>query len=357
MEPELLFFLESSDEDVDGHDQKVVRRQLRDKSNPLSLSENAFIKRFRLNKAAFNYVLRNTNFNCHSSAAAPPIIQLAVTLSFLGSGSYQRAVGDDYLMGMSQSLVSKLSTIVVTEIERNLCPEHIRFTLESLSGCMEWFYEKYKIPRVIGCIDGTHIGLQKPSENEHMFFNRKGFHNLNVMIICDHQYKINVINARYGGAAHDSFVWKQSEQRIMLEEKFEINSNNNSWLLGDSGYPLEPWCITPYRNPAEGSSESVFNAVHSKARCMVERTIGIYKGRWKILCNDKRGRYTPQKVAMFSNVCAALHNICMEFKVPFNQPSVTANDVAVNDIDIGEHTQILRIGQNIRNQIKQSLLN
>lgn len=36
----------------------------------------------------------------------------------------------------------------------------------------------------MGCIDGTHIFLRKPSENEEMFFNRKGRHSLNVMIVC-----------------------------------------------------------------------------------------------------------------------------------------------------------------------------
>ncbi|XP_017490692.1 PREDICTED: putative nuclease HARBI1 isoform X1 [Rhagoletis zephyria] len=92
---------------------------------------------------------------------------------------------------------------------------------------MEWFYEKYKIPRVIGCIDGTHIGLQKPSSNEHMFFNRKGFHSLNVMV-----YNIRAINARYGGAAHDSFIWKHSEERKSLQERSQLNPKNNFWLLG-----------------------------------------------------------------------------------------------------------------------------
>lgn len=87
------------------------------------------------------------------------------------------------------------------------------------------------------------------------------------------------------------------------------------YFLGDSGYPLEPWLLTPYRNPQEGSMESHFNDIHSQARCVVERTIGILKARWKILCHDKLSRYLPEKIASFTNVCAALHNICIHFKV------------------------------------------
>ncbi|XP_036322465.1 putative nuclease HARBI1 [Rhagoletis pomonella] len=73
--------------------------------------------------------------------------------------------------------------------------------------------ENYRIPGVIGCIDGTHIGLQKPTQNEHMFFNKKGSHSLNAMIICDHTYKIVAINCQHGGAAHwplNSFVLNSS---------------------------------------------------------------------------------------------------------------------------------------------------
>lgn len=36
----------------------------------------------------------------------------------------------------------------------------------------------------------------------------------------------------YGGAAHDSFVWKHSMERQVLQENFENNILKNVWLLG-----------------------------------------------------------------------------------------------------------------------------
>lgn len=117
---------------------------------------------------------------------------------------------------------------------------------------------------------------------------------------------------------------------------------------------MEPWCVTPYRNADDGSMESHFNDVHSQARCIVERTIGILKARWKILCHDKRSRYTPEKIALFGNVCAALHNICMKFKVPkyteerFQEPSTI-------EIERSDESHLTRIGHKIRDQIKHSL--
>ncbi|XP_049302023.1 putative nuclease HARBI1 [Bactrocera dorsalis] len=278
MDPTLFFYLSSSESDSG---EKIVRRQLRDRSNPLALPNTAFLKRFRLSKEAFEYVLNNICLTQSDVRAVPPVLQLATTLSHLAGGGYQHSVGSDYLIGICQSTVSKLTSHVLKEMETMLCPQFIRFTPEDSLTCKEWFVQQYKIPGVIGCVDGTHIGLQKTTVNEHMYFNRKGYHSINAMIICDHTYKILAINCQYGGAAHDSFVWKHSDQRRVLEERFQHNRNENSWLLGDSGYPLEPWCITPYRNASEGASEAMFNEIHSKARCIVERTIGILKERWR----------------------------------------------------------------------------
>lgn len=129
-------------------------------------------------------------------------------------------------------------------------------------------------------------------------------------------------------------------------------------FIGDSGYPCEPWLITPYRNPLENSMESVFNDVHSKARCIVERTIGILKARWKILCHDKRSRYSAEKVAQFSNVCSALHNICIYYKVPsYEDVYETQLDVPIPEMDFGTETQVMRLGKQIRDNIKLSLCN
>ena len=40
---------------------------------------------------------------------------------------------------------------------------------------------------MIGCVDGTHIKIQAPYQNENDFVNRKGFHSINVQAICNHK--------------------------------------------------------------------------------------------------------------------------------------------------------------------------
>ena len=49
------------------------------------------------------------------------------------------------------------------------------------------FYDKGGLPGVIGCVDGTHVKIQGPTENENDCVNRKGFHSINVQAICNHK--------------------------------------------------------------------------------------------------------------------------------------------------------------------------
>ena len=49
------------------------------------------------------------------------------------------------------------------------------------------FYDKGGFIGVIGCVDGTHVKIQGPTENENDYVNRNGFHSINVQAICNHK--------------------------------------------------------------------------------------------------------------------------------------------------------------------------
>lgn len=87
------------------------------------------------------------------------------------------------------------------------------------------------------------------------------------------------------------------------------------FLTGDAGYPLEPWLMTPYRTPSDGSRESNYNIRHSKTRNIVERTIGVLKNRFRCLLGARELHYSPLKASQIINVVCALHNICIYYRV------------------------------------------
>ncbi|XP_061391094.1 putative nuclease HARBI1, partial [Musca vetustissima] len=188
---------------------------------------------------------------------------------------------------------------------------------EEIGSSKKHFFQKHGIPGVVGCVDGTHIRVTKPND-EVLYYNRKGYFSVNVMVVCDYQMKIKAVDASKPGSCHDSFVWLVSNAKNYYKDLYA--NGRNCWLLGDSGYGLEPYIITPYRNPEFNTVEHRFNRRHCAARNIVERTIGNLKSRFR--CLQMALPYTPLKVSQIVNVCCSLHNICKHFNLPMDEEVV-----------------------------------
>lgn len=183
--------------------------------------------------------------------------------------------------------------------------------------------------------------------------------------MCDHRLLIRFVNAKYPGSTHDATVWNMSGLKQFLKTQYE-DGDRNSRILGDSGYPLEPYLITPFRSPVEGSRESRFNGVHASTRNCVERTIGVLKNRFRCILGARELHYTPTKCTVMVNVCAALHNICIHYKVPEYVEDDTENeDEEDNDPEVpvlhtpdeaeSEENVDTVTGQHMRNEILSSM--
>lgn len=85
---------------------------------------------------------------------------------------------------MAQPTISVVLEEVVNILIRQICPKYIKFpTKEQQAASKRFFYDKGRFPGIIGCVDGTHVRIITPSKNEHLFFNRKGYHSINAMIV------------------------------------------------------------------------------------------------------------------------------------------------------------------------------
>ena len=63
-----------------------------------------------------------------------------------------------------------------------------------------------------------------------------------------------------------------------LTKAFEDGTIKGAWLLGDSGYALKPWLLTPILSPTT-RAERKHSKAHKSTRCIIERTYGIWKMR------------------------------------------------------------------------------
>lgn len=86
--------------------------------------------------------------------------------------------------------------------------------------------------------------------------------------------------------------------------------------IGDSGYPLRPWLLTPLeQDPAPGTPEAQYNIYHKRTRCLIERCNGLLKMRFRCLLKHRVLHYTPQMATRIINACVVLHNICIQNNV------------------------------------------
>ena len=171
------------------------------------------------------------------------------------------------------------------------------------------FYELAHFPGVLGLVDGTHVRIQKPSENEADYVNRNFYHSINVQAICQHDGRFIDLLARFPGSVHDSLIWKLSQAGIYIENNFSVGEH----ILGDSGYMLRPYSLTPYRQPAS-LSQSNYNYAHKRTRVLIEQTFGRWKRRFHCLHGEIR--MNPEKVCKIIIACAVLHNMAIIWKLP-----------------------------------------
>lgn len=113
------------------------------------------------------------------------------------------------------------------------------------------------------------------------------------------------MNARYPGARHDAYIWNVSAARRVMERAYN-RGERRTYLIGhfhfpfyfrvyclleaanvkvnilfvhtgDSGYPVEPWLLTPLPREPEGTPRFTYNEALCKARTCVERLFGVLK--------------------------------------------------------------------------------
>ena len=169
------------------------RRIYRQQLDPLeSYTDCELRSRYRFGRA-INYIVElvaaeitpNSNRN-HSVSAE---MQVLVTLRFLASGSFLQVIGDTFL-GFDKSTVSRVVRRVTQALAAKL-GDFIRFpsTRAERDEIKQGLFRVGGFPCAIGCIDGTHVRITAPHENEPDYVNRKGYHSINVQAICDHRGK------------------------------------------------------------------------------------------------------------------------------------------------------------------------
>lgn len=239
---------------VQNRQQQRRPRIFRDRRNPLDfLDDQDLISLYRLSRDAILEVCgildRHLQRPTQRSHSLPVFLQVLVALKFYASGSFLQTIG--HLHRISKASVSRCIKNVSLALSLH-CQDYIKFPEgQDVYTTMQGFSDTGDFPNVIGAVDGTHVIINAPTVDEHLYVNRKGTHSINVQVVCDNNLKVTDIVAKWPGSSHDAFIWNNST----LCNKFENGEIPNGWLLGDSGYPLRPWLLTPVLHPTTEKEE------------------------------------------------------------------------------------------------------
>ncbi|KAK4872749.1 hypothetical protein RN001_014778 [Aquatica leii] len=136
------------------------------------MDDLSFYRRFRLTKPTTISLLEmievQLEFDNDCNNSVSPINQLLTALLFYASSAHQLNIGD--LMHMDQSTVSRIVK-KVSEVLASLHNQFIKMPTspEELLSDQNNFYRVARFPRIIGCIDGTHIKIRSPGESDIMY--------------------------------------------------------------------------------------------------------------------------------------------------------------------------------------------
>ncbi|XP_052390499.1 putative nuclease HARBI1 [Carassius gibelio] len=283
--------------------ERAMRRErvFRDRSNLLEMYNNEdFISRFRLPKEV---ILSLTDELAEVLSPATSRSH-SIPCRFYATGSFLNTVGDT--VGLSKASVSR----VVYRVSRALSNKLPQFPnqMAELNKLKRGFFSIARFPNVVGAIDGTHVRIQAPPAHEHLFVNRKGYHSLNIQAVCDSDLRFLNCVARWPGSLHDSRILQNSQLCLAFEQGII-----DGVLLGDSGYPLKPWLLTPFLNPTTLAQRN-YNTAHCSTRNTVERAFGVLKRRFHCLHGELR--MAPDRVCNIICATVVLHNIARDLRLP-----------------------------------------
>ncbi|XP_040073556.1 putative nuclease HARBI1 [Ixodes scapularis] len=209
---------------------------------------------------------------------------------------------------MSQTSASRIINTVSGAL-CELAKSGMKFPATSRAALLtaRGFLEINGFPKVLGCIDGTHIALKIAKQDQHIYRNRKGYDSLNVQAICNASKEIT---------------------------------------------QLTPWLMTPFRKFQKKEEEN-YNDGLTKTRQVIERTFGIMKSRFR--CLDRSGgvlQYSPGVCCRLIVACAVLHNYCTRHHISLAEPPVEeSDDEEEEEEDRPSTAQDTPSGKAVRNEL------
>ncbi|KAM7284263.1 putative nuclease HARBI1 [Ixodes scapularis] len=299
-----------------------------------SASSQQFRRNFRLQREPAYAVIeryeRSVYYRGSIHGGSNPKTAEVCILSFLWYAGNKTCIRD--VAGRFDMGESTLSRILnrVAEFLCSIAPDEIRFP-DDVAALAKDFEEVSGFPGVVGCVDGSYIGIRCPDNKvKSTYVNRHDKTSLTLQGICDHRRRFVDVFTGPPSKIHDSRIYKLSFVSRIIPFLCCMGKYH---LLGDAAYPLRETLVTPFRDYGTlTNQQKSFNTKLSSTRVLIENAFGLLKQLFRQLINLEFP--TVRRMSTFIIVCCVLHNLCID-----------AGDTEIRDVEVEElrRQELLRV--------------
>lgn len=162
--------------------------------------------------------------------AVPVETKVFTFLSYLRSGNFQYSLGT--LSGTSQPTVSRIIEECTSHVI-SFARDYIKFptAVPEVNASKLKFASlsrTHGFPNILGVIDGTHVPIIAPFEDEDSYVNRKHFHSVNCQVVVNADQKFLDVNAKWPGGNNDAFIWRESS----VKRRLSRGELGEGWFIG-----------------------------------------------------------------------------------------------------------------------------
>lgn len=165
---------------------------------------------------------------------------------YLATGVQFRQIAYSYRI--SKSAVAVI-VIICKAIWKTLVQKHMpKPTVTSFKEIAQRFWERWQFPNCIGCIDGKHNRIKRPTNSGSMYYCYKNLYSIGLLAVTDAYYKFVIVNVGSYGKDSDAGVFDSCPLRRDIESgniKFPEEATLDGSIitapfvfLGDEAFPL-----------------------------------------------------------------------------------------------------------------------
>ncbi|XP_044981066.1 protein ALP1-like [Hordeum vulgare subsp. vulgare] len=286
---------------------------------------------FKMPRRTFNYVcslvkddmmVRASSYTFLDGTVLSLEDRVAVALRRLNSGGSLVTVGTS--VGVNHSTVSLITWRFVEAVEAR-AGHHLRWPDSDEMAMIKSKFEKiHGLPNCCGVVDTTHIimCLSSAEPNCKVWLDHEKNYSMVLQAVIDPDMRFTDIVTGWPGSMKESSILHSSGLFRLCENGVRLNggklmvsdgSEVGEYVIGDAGYPLLPWLLTPYQENDLSDLKVEFNKRHSAARTVALKALARFKDTWKFL-QGEMWRPDKHKLPRIIHVCCLLHNIVIDME-------------------------------------------